>query len=424
MRKKIFISTPAVFLGVILSTMAQQAVKDAPSGFTTPMLATNPGSQSVSNGITEPPGDTFAGDQAIFENMRDASTGLGPLFNGASCVTCHQNPVTGGASQITEIRVGHSDDNGNFVNPTVTINDGANTVTGRSLINDRATCEQAEEHVPLSETTRTLRATLNTLGDGFVEAIDDATLMAIAQNQAGQSGGLIQGEAIAVPVLEAPGQTRIGRFGWKDQHGSLLSFVADAYLNEMGITNRLKPVDSTSVCKTTSSVEDQPDVNGLADIDHFAQFIRGTQAPPRDGVLAATSDAQAGQALFESVGCNICHVESITTSPAGTAINGGTFTVDAALGGKEIHPFGDYLLHDIGTGDGIVQAGPQDTANKVRTAPLWGLRTKSRYMHDLASLTLQDAIARHRGEARGVAHKFHALTATQRQQVIAFLNSL
>jgi hypothetical protein len=116
------------------------------------MLATNAGAQSVSNGIAEPVGDTFARDQAIFETIRDASTGLGPLFNGTSCVTCDQNPVTGAASQITEIRVGHSDDNGNFVNPTVTINEGANTVTGRSLINDRATCAQAEEHVPAAET--------------------------------------------------------------------------------------------------------------------------------------------------------------------------------------------------------------------------------------------------------------------------------
>ena len=148
MRYKLLISIPVVFLGVMLSTVAQQAAQDAPSGFTTPMLATNPGSQSVSNGIGEPAGDTFARDQAVFETIRDASTGLGPLFNGTSCVTCHQNPVTGAASQITEIRVGHSDDNGNFVNPTVTINDGANTVTGRSLINDRATCAQAQEHVP------------------------------------------------------------------------------------------------------------------------------------------------------------------------------------------------------------------------------------------------------------------------------------
>ncbi|MBV8904712.1 MAG: hypothetical protein JOZ22_13855, partial [Acidobacteriia bacterium] len=312
----------------------------------------------------------------------------------------------------------------NFVNPVVTINEGQSTVVGRSLVNDRALCAQAQEHVPDAENIRTLRAVLNTLGDGFVEAIDDKTLTGIAQAQPGQSNGLIQGEVIQVPVLEAPGQTRVARFGWKNQHSSLLSFIADAYLNEMGITNRLKPTDSTTVCKTTADPEDQPDGLGLADIDHFAQFIRGTQAPPRDTMIAATTAAQAGQQLFESVGCSVCHVESITTAAAGTPINGGMYLVPDALGNKTIHPFGDYLLHDIGTGDGIVQAGPQDTANKMRTAPLWGLRTRSRFMHDLASLTLPAAIARHKGEALEVTHRFRSLTATQQQQVITFLNSL
>ena len=122
----------------------------------------------------------------------------------------------------------------------------------------------------------------------FVEAIDDKTLQAIAQHQVDVSEGRIHGEAVEVPVLEAPGQTRIGRFGWKDQHSSLLSFIGDAYLNEMGVTNRLRPKDVTTVGKTTSDPEDVPDNIGLADIDHFAQFVRGTKAPPRDPALAAT----------------------------------------------------------------------------------------------------------------------------------------
>jgi len=424
MRKTQVLSIAILLAGVMLAAIAQQSAAEAPAAFATPLLVSKPGSQSVSNGITEPPGDTFAQDQAAFEATKDANAGLGPLFNGTACAMCHQSPVTGAAAQITEIRVGHLDDNGNFVNPTVAINDGANTVAGRSLINDRSICAQAQQSVPAAENIRALRAVLNTLGDGFVEAIDDSTLIAIAQNQPAQSGGLIQGEVIMVPVLEAPGQTRVGRFGWKDQHSSLLSFVADAYLNEMGVTSRLKPADSTSVCKTTTDPEDQPDINGLADIDHFAQFVRGTQAPPRDATLAATSDAQAGQKLFESVGCNICHVEAITTAPQGTPINGGMLRVDVALGNHVIHPFGDFLLHDIGTGDGIVQAGPQDTANKLRTAPLWGLRTKSRYMHDLQSLTLPEAISRHKGEARHVTQGFKALTSTQQQQVLTFLKSL
>jgi hypothetical protein len=196
-----------------------------------------PTAQSVSNGIPEPTGDTFALDQQIFEQRKDISGGLGPVYKATSCVDCHQNPVSGGPSQITEIRVGHKDANGNFLNPTVLINDGQNTISGRSIINDRAR---------------------------------------------------IRGEAVQVPLFEAPGQTRVGRFGWKDQHGSLLSFISDAYLNEMGITSRLRPHDTTTVCKTTTDPEDQPDSLGLADIDHFAQFVRGTKVPSRDTALAAT----------------------------------------------------------------------------------------------------------------------------------------
>ncbi len=407
-----------------LTALSQQTATEAPAGFDTPFVVNNPGSQSVSNGIIEPPGDTFALDQQEFERRHDAQSGLGPVFNAAACVDCHANVVSGGASQMTEVRAGHKDANGNFVNPTVLINDGANTISGRSIINDRAVCPQAQEHVPATEDIRALRAVLNTLGDGFVEAIDDNTLLAIAANQPRLSDGKIQGEAIAVPVLESPGQTRLGRFGWKNQHSSLLSFVADAYVNEMGVTNRLRPKDVTSVCKTTSDPEDTPDSIGLADIDHFAQFIRGTKVPPRDEALAATPAAREGQEIFEAIGCGICHVSSITTAPAGTKINGGAFTVPVALGDKTIHPFGDFLLHDVGTGDGIVQAGPQDTANKLRTAALWGLRTRSRFMHDLNSLTLENAILRHQGEARRVTHRFRELSPEEKQELLTFLNSL
>jgi CxxC motif-containing protein (DUF1111 family) len=411
-------------LALGLAGIAQQSATEAPSGFDTPTRTQNPGSQSVSNGIEEPPGDTFALDQQIYEQTHDVNSGLGPVFNARACAECHQNPVSGGASQFTELRAGHLDAAGNFVNPTVLINDGANSISGRSIINDRAVIPQAQEHVPVTEEIRALRAALNTLGDGFVEAIDDGTLLAIAENQADVSEGRIHGEAIQVPVLEAPGQTRVGRFGWKDQHSSLLSFIGDAYLNEMGVTNRLRPKDTTTVGKTTRDPEDTPDDLGLADIDHFAQFIRGTKVPPRDTALAATVAGRAGQALFERIGCNTCHVESITTAPAGSVINGGAFIVPEALGNKIIHPFSDFLLHDLETGDGIVQTPPQDTADKLRTAALWGLRTRPRYMHDLRSLTLQDAITRHLGEARHVSRRFRDLSPVEKQQLFTFLNSL
>jgi len=98
--------------------------------------------------------------------------------------------------------------------------------------------------------------------------------------------------------------------------------------------------------------------------------------------------------------------------------------VPEALGNKIIHPYSDFLLHDVGTGDGIVQNPPQDTADKLRTAALWGLRMRPRYMHDLLSLTLEDAIDRHRGEAEHVSRRFRELTEPEKQELFTFLNSL
>ncbi len=416
-----FVLTVAMRLAIGPAEINQQSAREAPAGFNTPSFN---GGQSVSNGIAEPPGDSFALDQQVYELNHSVQTGLGPVYNATACVSCHENPNSGGAGQITELRVGHNDSNGNFVNPTISINDGMNTITGRSIVNDRAICPQAQEHIPATENIRALRAVLNTLGDGFVEAIDDNTLVSIAARQSEQSNGMIHGEVVEAPIFEAPGQTRVGRFGWKDQHSSLLSFIADAYVNEMGVTNRLRTVDVTNVCKTTTDPEDHPDDLGLADIDHFAQFIRGTMVPPRDEVLAATADARHGLELFKRVGCATCHVPSITTAPPGTVIDGGMFTVPEALGDKIIHPFGDFLLHDVGTGDGIVQVGPQDTANKLRTAPLWGLRTKARLMHDLQSLSLEDAIERHKGEASDAEKRFDELTPRDEAALITFLKSL
>jgi CxxC motif-containing protein (DUF1111 family) len=341
-----------------MSIVYSQSPTQAPTGFATPTLENRPGSQSTSNGMMLPPGETFANAQAIFEEEDGVDGSLGPVYNARGCVDCHQNPVTGGASQVTELRVGHGDSFGNFVNPTITINNGANSIPNRSLVNDRAVCPQAQERVPGTETIQALRASLNVLGDGFVEAIDSNTLLAIARSQPGQSGGRIAGEFIQVPVLEAGGQIRGGRFGWKNQQASLLSFAADAYLNEQGVSSRLQPTDTTTVCKTTSDPEDHNDSIGMADIDHFVAFMRATLVPPVDTAAMATPAAQQGQQIFNAIGCNICHVPSITTAPAGTAINGGAFVVPAALGSKIINPFSDFLLHDVGTGDGIVQNGP------------------------------------------------------------------
>jgi CxxC motif-containing protein (DUF1111 family) len=262
---------------------------------------------------------------------------------------------------------------------------------------------------------------LNTLGDGFVEAIADDTLINISRNQPFS----MRGEVILVPVLEAPGVLRVGRFGWKNQHASLVSFSADAYLNEMGITTPLQPTENSSNGDSVAAYDSvaDPEDDGQ-DVVIFARFMRATEAPPIDAALAATPEAQAGARIFDQIGCGVCHTRNIVTAPAGTVVNGGAFTVPAALGDKIIHPFSDFLLHDVGTGDGIVQNGGPSTRNKLRTAPLWGLRARPRLMHDGESLTIAEAIERHRGQAGGVIQAYRNLSTFAKRNLLIFLQSL
>ncbi len=359
-----------------------------------------------SNGFLNP--TEFSQAAEVFEEIEVAEDGLGPVYNAQGCAECHQSPVSGGVSQITELRAGRFDGIRFTDHP------------GGSLINDRAIHADYQETVMPGHNVIAFRTSLNTLGDGFVEAIDSNTLANIAKNQPPS----MRGQVIQVPVNEAGNALRVGRFGWKNQHASLQSFSADAYLNEMGITSPLQPNDNTSNGRTVTDEVADPEDDG-DDVEQFANFMRSTKAPPRDAVLAATADAVAGGGIFNAIGCAVCHVPTITTAPPGTKINGGAFEVPAALGNKRIRPFGDFLLHDVGTGDGIVQNGGPSTRNKLRTPPLWGVRTRSRLMHDGLSLTFNDAILRHGGEAAGVTGRYRfQLNDKERKQLITFLRSL
>ena len=384
---------------VVLSTTAvgQTGPTEAPTGF-----------DNRTNGFLSQA--NFDSARATFEEHEAISDGLGPVYNADSCAGCHSNPVTGAISQITELRAGHFNGT-SFVDQV-----------GGSLINDRALDASIQERVLGSSEVRTFRTSLNTLGDGFVEAIADSTLVSLANSQPSSMRGLV----IRVPVAEAAANVvAVGRFGWKDQHASLTSFSADAYLNEMGITSTLQPTENTSNGNSVArfdTVAEPEDTDG--DVQIFADFMRATKAPPRDGAAAATSDAIRGSQLFDSIGCNVCHVRTIVTAPRNTQILGGARTVNQALANKIIHPFSDFLMHNVGTGDGIVQNGGPNTRLRMRTPPLWGVRTRNRLMHDGESLTRNDAILRHAGEATSVINSYRALSTTQKNQLVAFLNSL
>lgn len=387
---------------------------EAPSGY-----------DNLTNGFLEqgPPFDeidednvlplrSFNDDRFIFEEVETIADGLGPVYNAQSCRECHQNVVTGGASQVAEQRSGRLEGDAFFES------------LGGSLIQSRATHPDIVERVNVGDQIRTLRISTNTLGNGFIEAIANSTLLAIRDAQP----AALRGTALLVPILEANGATRVGRFGWKSQHASLESFAADAYVNEMGITSPLFPEENTSSGRnvgfgTPFDPLPEPEDDGV-DIVAFADFMRATKAPARGPI---TADVRAGEQTFATIGCATCHVSSITTARKGTAINGGALIVPPALASKVIHPYSDFLLHDVGTGDGIPflpTAEFQATANQIRTAPLWALRTRNRLMHDGLSLTAQDAIERHAGQASAVTTRYRQLSAAQQRQLIAFLDSL
>src|SRR5215510_1474874 len=369
----------------------------------------------------------FEDNLFIFSERETIADGLGPTYNDVACVSCHQSVDVGAFSQEMEFRAGHIT-NGAFVD-----------APGGQLIHARATDSDIVEHISTAETVKAFRVTTNAVGDGFVECIANQTL----QNNVAAQPAAQRGTLTSVPVVEANNALRVGRFGWKAQQASLLSFAGDAYLNEMGITNKFDGANGRSSSDPAAGTSENPasTADGVinvtfpsafdpvadpeddgGDVLAFADFMAATRAPGRQNPIPAA--AVRGDSLFTAVGCSVCHTRTFTTAVAGTSINGGAFTVPAALGNKIIHPFSDFALHDIGTGDGIVQNAGQGSANQMRTAPLWGIRARNRFMHEGLNITIFDSIQLHAGQATTARNNFNALTAAQRNDLIAFVLSL
>ena len=341
-----------------------------------------------------------------FKEVETAGEGLGPAFNGTSCAVCHSVPAVGGISSITEIRAGYRDEEGNFTELS------GGTLFHLFSIPDH-TCQV---QIPPEANVIARRAPIPVFGAGFVEAIPDETLIAL-EDPEDRNGDGIRGRAARVIDI-GTGRRRIGRFGWKAQHATLLAFSGDAYRNEMGITNDLFPdevalgvsPEQLRLCSPTRGIEDVRDRRtGMRGIDNFESFMR-LLAPIERGPI--TPSAVRGEATFRVIGCANCHAPQLMTGP----------NPNPLFDRKAVNLYSDLLLHDIGTGDGIPQAdaGPDE----IRTPALWGLRFRRPLLHDGSAATIEDAISRHAGEAAAATERFVALTDDQRRELIEFLNSL
>ncbi len=349
-------------------------------------------------GITPVEFEEFRLGLEDFLEVETAEEGLGPAFNGTSCASCHNVPAVGGVSPVAEVRAGRRLQDGSFAHLDT---------SGESLFHLFSIPGHAcQPMIPADANVIIRRVPIPLFGAGLVEAIDDDTLVALADLQSRGRDG-ISGRASVISD-RGTGERRIGRFGWKAQHATLLTFGADAYLNEMGITNDLFPTEVAVGVDAPRMVlcDPIPDPEDIADprtrrrgIDNFASFMRFL-AP----ISRGTGDevARAGEAVFGAIGCAGCHVPELTTGP----------NANPLLHRQIVPLYSDLLLHDVGTGDGIPQAAA--APEEMRTPALWGVRFRRPLLHDGSAATVEDAIRRHRGEAESARAGYERLSESQR----------
>ena len=359
-------------------------------------------------GITAQEFELFRMGLDDFLEVESAEEGLGPAFNGTSCAACHNAPAIGGVSPVAEVRVATTGPSGEFL----ALNPEGETLFHLFSIPNH-TCSSL---IPPEATVVARRVPIPLFGAGLVEAIPDETILALADPFDTNRDG-VSGRAHTVRDL-GTGQNRVGRFGWKAQHATLLTFGADAYRNEMGITNDLFPTElavgvSAERMKVCDPIPDPEDVRDRQTrrrgIDNFEVFMR-LLAPI--GRSSGTGAAALGENLFLSAGCATCHVPALMTGPNSNPL----------FDRKTVALFSDLLLHDIGTGDGIVQGAAG--ANEIRTPALWGLRLRRPFLHDGSAATIDDAIRRHGGEAARAMQAVARMSSADFQALVAFLKTL
>jgi len=358
-------------------------------------------------GLTPQELELFRAGRADFLEVEGADDGLGPMFNGTSCAQCHNIPTVGGTGTMVETRAGYRDEHGIFHAPP-----GGSVIHLFSLPPHDCQISVYEEANVVAH-----RISIPLFGAGLVEAIPDETILALADPE-DRNGDGIRGRAAMVDDV-ATGKRRVGRFGWKAQQATLLTFAADAYLNEMGITNDFFPVEAyanvsqekrSSTCPAAQKIEDVRDRRtGRRGIDNFENFLKLLAPPAR---AASTPGAISGEALFNAVGCAACHVPQLVTGKS----------ANPAFDRKAVSLFSDLLLHDIGTGDDIEQADAK--GNEIRTPSLWGLRFRRPLLHDGSAANIESAIERHLGEAERARESYSRLSPSDKTDLITFLRTL
>ena len=372
----------------------------------------------------------FRGDEE-FNRIFSVSEGLGPVFVAHSCGTCH--PGDGDGHPVFNLaRFGRLD--GDSFDPMPT--------HGGPQIQNRAMPGYDIEVVPAEATGVTQLSAPSVTGLGLLEAVDDATLLALADPGDADGDGisgrvqlidstdfiadiasleaLVSGDASTRGRLLSIDGKYIGRFGKKAVSINLFHQTVSAYSLDMGVTSDVVPQDLFNPAVGGFATDNTPDpeVSSSA-VDNVVFYLRTLRPPPRRN--ADHPDVLAGERLFAEIGCDGCHTSTLRTGRSEIA----------ALNDVTFHPYTDLLLHDMGPDldDGYTEG--RATTSEWRTPPLWGIGLTESFqggsgffLHDGRAHSLVDAIELHGGEAAASRSAFRALTEEEQDRVIRFLKSL
>ncbi len=371
-------------------------------------LVAQPASGEPLLGLTPDQLDRFFIGKERFQHVLTVEEGRGPIWNQDSCGSCHNNPAPGGTGTVTVTRGGLLV--GGVFDPLADF--------GGSLFQQESDEEECAEEVPPEANVVAHRVTNSALCFGLIEAIPDAVLQDLQSNP---PNPLVKGVVHWVGAFEDPpgSPLRVGRFGWKAQVATVLTFSADASNNEMGLTNRFLPDDQDPngifppSLKDCDAVPDDPyedsfDLGNGIDkefIDVVTDFQRFLAPPPQ-----TPKSGMTGEALFMAIGCGDCHYPSFTTADDPE--------LEEALRNKEVKPYGDFLLHHIGGLADNIQQGDAGIG-QMKTAPLAGIRTRDPIIHDgrVAGFFFADRIE--------IAVAYHCYEDSQaRTSAQLFLNGL
>jgi CxxC motif-containing protein (DUF1111 family) len=397
----------------------------------------------------------FAAAKANFAAEEEIADGLGPVFNEKACGNCHGIPTIGGSGNQIERRYGSVNSGVFFAYDRAPENEGGTLrqlfANGTYQFNGK-TCTIPVEHEPADANIHNVgRRSLPLFGLGLVDAMPDVFFDLIVALEPASTRGTVLRRVSDFPDSRDPaqglGKTRVQRFGIKDQQTNLVSFAGDAYLNEMGIStqscfkgtsitafatdNQSNNAALDASCNGGDLAPRQPDgsftddavgscAGGLDevqdDMENFRTFMEHLAPPPQ-----VTSDPigfAAGAVVFTVVGCTNCHTGISFVTPA-HPFNGvpGNFTFS---------PFSDFAVHDMGSlGDGIGNTGDSvATTRQMRTAPLWGARFNTQFLHDGRAKTVRDAILAHDGQGLAARNAFAALDPISQALLLEFVNSI